>query len=238
MIDQEEILPYSFSFPREEYVPTFGISLKSNAALVVGSDRNTFYFSPETGDAFSSQRFEADKFIRNADETVICVCAGGMPSITAARNIALNAKPEVSEAAWQKSLEDIAMAAPRPQPWPFDEILVIRPDNPSGVWIVTRREGTASVVKNESHICIGDRSHARLLPAILWNPDLSADRLEVLARLTLSYASLLNPSGVGFGFDILTIRPGQVSWKQFPVDGFERPFTSQIIKAFEELPAI
>jgi len=103
---------------------------------------------------------------------------------------------------------------------------------------VTRREGTASVVKNESHICIGDRSHARLLPAILWNPDLSADRLEVLARLTLSYASLLNPSGVGFGFDILTIRPGQVSWKQFPVDGFERPFTSQIIKAFEELPAI
>ncbi len=221
-------------------MPTFQTSLTSSAGLVVGSDRTAAYYTPEPGGGFTVQSYEAFKFIRNPDDSVICVAAGGSSSMTFARNIALNAKPDASEAVWQKNVHDVAMAVPRPsQPWPFDEILVIRPGDISGVWIVTRTEDSASVVKNESHICIGDRSHARLLPAILWKPALPVDRLEVLARLTLSYASVLNPSGVGHGFDILTIRPGgQVSWKNFLVDGFERPFTEQISKAFGAIPAI
>jgi hypothetical protein len=228
-------------------VPTFLVASRSSAGLAAGIDRSMSYFTPAPGAGFSTQRFEGFKFSKNADESVICGCAGGMPSMAVARDIALNAKPATSETAWQKQLEDIAMAAPGPQPWPFDEILVIRPDDLSGVWVVTRYEErtnaqgnqpklTVSVVKSQSHICIGDPSPARLLPAILWKPDLSVDRLEVLAHLTLSYASQLNPSAVGFGFDILTIRPGQrVSWKQFPVDGFEQQFTDKLRAAFEEL---
>lgn len=217
---------------------TFQIALIGSAGLVIGSDRNTVYISPEPDGNNSIQRLETNKFSKNPSETVFCVNAGGLAGATIAKQIASSVEAVPSETIWEKNLQDIAISVNRRQePWPVDEIIVGRADRPDAVWLVTKYVGSsATVIKVISNICTGDRSHARFLPAILWNPSLPIDRLEALAHLTLSYASQLNPSGVGLGYDFLTIRENQIKWNYSAPIGFNKSFTDNMLQGLAALP--
>src|SRR5207248_3282771 len=66
------------------------------------------------------------------------------------------------------------------------------------------------------YFCAGDNSAARFLPFLLWRPGFPVSDLKALALLTLAYASQLNPTGVGGGFDVITLRKGQKpKWEHY-----------------------
>lgn len=215
---------------------SFQIALIGSDGLVVGSDRNAVYPTKELDHNITIQRFEAFKFIKNPNESLFCVGAGGPWVVEASREIVANLPLEPADAVWEAKLHKMAVAIPRtPQPWPADELFVCRADSCDGVWFVTKYDGSsATVQKITSPLCIGERSHARFLPAMLWDRSFSVGELEKLARLTLACAHHLNPSVVGHEVDLLTIRGGKSSFKYYAEAGFHKPFIDSMLRNLHE----
>jgi hypothetical protein len=196
------------AWPTEEYEVTFQIALIGKDGLVVGSDRKVSYLTEGT----AGQHIAAEKYIEGADKSIVCFFAGSPLASNIARRIASTcANVLTDEPQWGILLAQAAdnVAGPSlPSLAMIDEVLVVRPDVPKAVWLVSKLQpNPASVQTVTETICTGANLTSRFLPRYLWSP-LPLDTLRDLALLTLSFAERENPSGVGRGFDVLTLEKG------------------------------
>ena len=194
----------------EESGVTFQVALIGTGGLVVGSDTRVTYMTP--GDSPSFQLLDGpSKFCTSDDGWVTCAYAGGPTAKNIASEIATrcSAGNVGSELQWEKALSEAAKAVARPVARIMDEILVVRKDKASVVWLVTA-VGAADphVQKITGRICTGDNSTARFIPQNLWKASLGLRDLETLALLTLGWATMENRSSVGGEFELLSLSGG------------------------------
>ncbi len=211
---------------------TFQVVLLGSDGLVVASDRMVSYVTPGTpGVGHSVQRGLEGKFKKSDDGSLICFFAGGPDAQDIARRISTECLPTAPELQWESRLQRVAEDFPRPiQASLSDEILVVRRDTPSAVWLVVKSgDQRASVSKISDQRCLGDNSPARFLPGHLWSRT-TIQELKTLAILTLSYAQQENPSAVSEEFDVMTLgMTGDIAWEtQRAGNNLQRVFTESL----------
>jgi hypothetical protein len=186
---------------------TFQVVLIGSDGLVIGSDRMQGYATLDPPRMAAVQRSPGFKFKKKDDERVICAFAGNPSASGTALQIVSNCDPTSPEPDWELSLKNAATKEGRK----FDEAIVVRTDVFDTVWVVTKHSDvqSAQVMRIIDRFCAGDNSVARFLPFLLWRPGCPVSDLKALALLTLAYASQANPTGVGGGFDLMTLRKGE-----------------------------
>jgi hypothetical protein len=204
----------------EDYPMTFQIGLVGQDGILIGSDRMLYYASPGPANLpqqnLAMQRSQSSKFIRNDDDSIVCTFAGGPYSKHMAQAIASQQGVKaVSQFQWEINLQNLMNDYQRPPQAAIDEVIVVRPDVPSAFWVARKTNHPFAIISRmEQWACTGDNSPARFFPWHLYAEKTIAE-LRPLAMLTLAYASRENPSLVGGGFDLLTIKNGVITEEQF-----------------------
>jgi hypothetical protein len=197
-----------FPLVEGEYPMTFQIALIGTDGLLVGSDRLMTYqtVAPEN---LATQRSETTKFVKSADNSIVCFFAGSHYAVNLAQVIASSNFVGNSPLQWAMHLRQVATGLQRPPLPVIDEILVARTDMPSFVSVVTKtNQPMAQAATVERWLCTGDNSPARFLPWHLYRR-MTVAELKPLALLTLAYASKESPGLVGIGFDLVIVRNGR-----------------------------
>jgi hypothetical protein len=208
----------SKSFPlqrsEEEFGMTFQVGLVGTDGVVLGSDQTHIHYSVQPlKDVPAIGRFwhrtRGKKLLVKDDNSVVCGYAGGPASEKIARAIVTAAQPKgLSEVEWRNRIEEIVSPLRGTDSNVSDEIIVVRTDTCDSILVVMRQGGyDPTFTPVSEHVCTGDYSSARFLAKNVWRPGLTTEELKKLAFLVLAYAHRENPTGVGGGFDILTLTP-------------------------------
>jgi hypothetical protein len=224
--------------PLPEECVTFQVALIASDGLVVASDRRMVHSSPAPDDNPAYEQRDSPKFHENG--ALICFYAGQDTADRAARVIATNCQPipGQSEFEWENALDIAARSIAAPQFAPSDRLFVVRKDVFNHIWVIFRNpDNVLPARKVSDRTCIGDNSTARFLAYQLWRPNATISELRNLAVLTLSYASLSNPTSVGPPFDVLTIeKGGNLRWSSHDMpNNFYSEFDRRLKKLFVDL---
>jgi 20S proteasome alpha/beta subunit len=190
---------------REESLVTFQVALVGQDCVVMGSDRLLSEYLPLENGGGVTQRASGGKiFIADG---VACMHAGGSQSREMARAVINKRHPqELTLSQWENYLKEIVESI-KGALNVVEELIVVRTCDLA--LTKTRKIGNAIVEASsvENKICAGDvHLPARFLSEHLWKEGMPEDKLINLALLTLAFAHEENPSGVGCGYDILTVR--------------------------------
>ncbi len=186
---------------------TFQVALVGADCTVVGSDRLfSEYSRHEVRNV--AQRAPTCKILIAADRSFVCAHAGGAQSREMAREVVNKCQPQNrSQAQWESHLKEILEPIWGTSGEIVDELIIARAG--SAVLTIAKRKGgtPTEIASVENYICAGDiYLPARFLPVHLWREDMPEDSLKKLALLTLACAHEDNPSGIGCGYDIVTLR--------------------------------
>lgn len=216
---------------------TFQVALIGCDGLIIASDRMMVdrRWGPRAfavHQAELNQRMRGTKTILSDHNDVVCAFAGGPAAESMARAIASDCRPEgLSLLQWQNCVEDAVKSIRGSGYHVLDEILVARTDD----WhyllrVLVQNTEAPSFLTVEEYVCTGDiLGSARFLIDHFWRKDMNVSQLKKLALLAIAYASKENPSGIGGGADIVTIKAG---W-EMAVDSASESHMNALQKEFD-----
>jgi hypothetical protein len=193
---------------KEEYGMTFQVALTNPNGIVLGSDRTHLYVGLERLNQFQRplQRQAESKILASDNGTLLCCYAGGAGSQRLAREIRKSCDPRgLSHESWrdriQEAIRDIAASGPGIQ----DEVIIVRLDDNSAVLMAVEYQYGPTFTAVTDCCFAGDYSDARFVGHHLMRNDMPLEDMKNLALVCLGYASKNNPTGVGGGFDLVSI---------------------------------
>jgi hypothetical protein len=193
---------------QEEFGMTFQVALINQNGVVLGSDRVHLYVGLEKLSRFrrAVQRQTECKILFSDDKQLVCCYAGGAGSQRIAREIRRSCNPSgLSNSAWEDQIQHVTADVTASGPGIQDEIIIVRLDNQSGV-LMAREYTYGPGFTSINNCCFaGDYSDARFLGHHLMRDDMSLHDMQNLSLLCLAYAYKNNTTGVGGGFDIVSV---------------------------------
>lgn len=191
---------------QEKFLVTFQVALVGRDCTVIGSDRLfSEYYRHE--DRNLVQHAPTCKILICEDKSFVCAHAGGAKSREMAEAIVTQCHPHgPSSTQWEIHLRQVLNQIMGTGGGVVDELLIARAGDASLIR-ATRKGGTdVELTQIQGNICAGDiHLPARFLPTHLCQEDMSEDKLRRLALLTLACAHEDNPSGVGGGYNLVTV---------------------------------
>ena len=212
---------------------TFQIGLIGTNGILLASDRRQIYSisSTEQNPYAPNQPGEVSKFLWSANCDLICGFAGSPTSRDVARGLAestsLGSLPNLP---LESEVERISNERSQPM-GPRDEIMIVRRSDISRIKLLSRWPHVTRLTDITEWITTGDNSGPARFFLHHFYEKRSIAELKRIALLTLTYASLENPSGIG-GYEMWAVTSDGIELCPF------EQFLAQADKARGEIESV
>jgi hypothetical protein len=190
----------------EELRVTYQVGMVGCDGILFASDtRQIYVITPTEQNPYPPfQPSEVSKFLLSADRSLICAFAGSPLSREFAKRIVAATGSHSSSALdLERDFLDIS-AAIGPPMGSRDEIMVARASDPSRILLLSRWVQRNSATDQTRWITTGDNSGPCRFFLHHFYEKRPIAELQRLAALTLAYASMENPTGIG-GIEMWTV---------------------------------